>query len=361
MTSIRPTKIHVILMDGTFASLDDERRSSIGRIHALLRSKQKEVGKKLLNIHYAPGQEWNSWRTLPDLMMGNGLTTKIINAYGWLARHYHPGDQIYLLGYSRGAFAIRSLAGMIGRIGLLRPEFATRRNIALAWRYYSKGGSDKSIGIFRRRRGQPDVPIQMIGCFDTVMALGIRLPLLWMLTEPRFRFHDTHLGKDVAHGFQALALDETRVAFAPVLWNDSSMAEHIKQMWFRGAHADIGGQLSGLEVARPLANIPLVWMLESAESVGLPLPDGWHDKFHCDVNTPSVGNWRNWGKAFLARHPRLAGQNATEALHNSVPLPYDQIAHLTGHLENYLQPEAENIPGSLAEPISDKYRQRHVG
>lgn len=361
MSSIRPTRIHVILLDGTFASLDDGRRSSVGRIHSLLRSKQAEIGKKRLNIHYAPGQEWDSWRTLPDLMMGNGLTTKIINAYGWLARHYHPGDQIYLLGYSRGAFAIRSLAGMIGRIGLLRPEFATRRNIALAWRYYSEGGNEKSIGIFRRRRGQPNVPIQMIGCFDTVMALGIRLPLLWAMTEPRFRFHDTHLGEDVAHGFQALALDETRAAFAPVLWDDSSKAKHIEQMWFRGAHADIGGQLSGLEVARPLANIPLVWMLESAESVGLPLPEGWHEQFACDATAPSVGNWRSWGKAFLSRSPRLAGQNATEALHRSVPLPYDQIARLTGNLAGYSRSENRVMPDHAADIRSEDRQQRHAG
>ncbi|MFV0385410.1 DUF2235 domain-containing protein [Paracoccus sp. (in: a-proteobacteria)] len=340
MSQIRLSRTHVILIDGTFASLAEGRRSSIGRIHALLRDRSASQSASQsaghdggpLRIHYAAGQQWDRWRTLPELAMGHSLSRRIIDAYGWLASGYRPGDRIFLLGYSRGAFAVRSLAGMISRVGLLRPETATERNIRLAWRYYSEGASDQALGAFRRRRGQGQVSIAMIGCFDTVMALGIRLPLLWLLTEPRFRFHDTHLGPEIGLGCQALALDETRAAFAPILWDDSSAAGRIEQMWFRGAHADIGGQLSGLEYARPLANIPLVWMLGQAEDAGLPLPQGWRGHFPCDASAPSVGSWRNWGKAFLARAPRLAGLYRSEALHPTIPRPYPGPALLTGHL-----------------------------
>lgn len=332
MAVIRPNQTHIVLMDGTFASLEDGRRSSIGRIHRLLRGQFGPVPGPKPRLHYGLGQQWNRWRTLPDLAMGRVLEARIINAYGWLASGYRPGDTIYLFGYSRGAFAVRSLAGMIGRIGLLREDAATERNIRLAWRYYREGGSEKAIGAFHRRRCHPQVPIRMVGCFDTVMALGLRLPFLWMLTEPRFRFHDPHLGGEVENGFQALALDETRAAFAPLLWDDASTAGHIEQMWFRGAHADIGGQLNGLEFARPLSNIPLVWMLERAESVGLALPDDWHALFPCDPTSPGVGSWRRWGKAFLARAPRLAGRTVTEALHPTVPVPYPGPALLTGAL-----------------------------
>ncbi|RNF35211.1 DUF2235 domain-containing protein [Paracoccus methylarcula] len=332
MRTIRSNLIHVILIDGTFASLDDGKRSSIGRVHALLRGRYGPLKHGRLRIHYASGQQWNSWRTVPELMMGQGLSMRIIEAYAWLAKGYRPGDQVFLLGYSRGGFAIRSLAGMIGRVGLLRPEYASSRNVRLAWRYYSEGTKSRQLEIFHRRRSQVNVPIRMVGCFDTVMALGIRLPLLWILTEPRFRFHDTHLGDDVEHGFQALALNENRAAFAPILWDNNSTAGQIEQMWFQGAHADIGGQLSGLEFARPLANIPLVWMLDRAESVGLPLPEGWRDHFTRDASAPSVGSWRNWGKAFLARASRVAGQYETEKLHETVPRPYPGPAKLTGSL-----------------------------
>lgn len=335
MYPIRPTLIHVVLFDGTLASLADGRRSSIGRIHRLLRGYLGPQSQPRLRLFYASGQQWDRWRNLPELMMGRAIEGRIVDAYGWLASGYRPGDLVFLFGYSRGAFAARSLSGMIGRVGLLLGKSATERNTRLAWRYYQQGASAKALAAFRRRC-QPGVPIRAICCFDTVMALGIRLPLLWMLTEPRFRFHDTHPGPLVENGFHALALDETRAAFAPVLWDDpGESAAHIEQVWFRGAHPDIGGHLRGLEFARPLSNIPLVWMLERAHSVGLPLPEGWRGRFPCDASAPSIGSWRHWGKAFLARAPRLAGRYASESLHASVPVPYPGPALLTGELAEF--------------------------
>lgn len=330
MDQIRAPAIHVVLIDGTFASLADGQRSSIGRLYRLLRSQMGSLGGARFRLHYGLGQQWTRWHTLPDLAMGRALEVQIRDAYGWLASGYRPGDLIFFFGYSRGAFAVRSLAGMIGRIGLLRPDVATERNVRLAWRYYSEGGSDKAKAAFRRRRCLPQVPIRLVGCFDTVMSLGVRLPLLWMLTEPRFRFHDAQLGPDVEHGLHALALDETRAAFAPPLWEGNG--GRIEQVWFRGAHPDIGGQLSGMEFARPLANIPLVWMLDRAQHFGLPLPDGWRDGFPCDPTAPPIGTWRNWGKAFLSRAARVAGRNDSEALHPSVPRPYTGPAILVGNL-----------------------------
>ncbi|CAM3496408.1 DUF2235 domain-containing protein [Paracoccus nototheniae] len=332
MSILRPPTTHVVLMDGTFASLADGRRSSIGRIHRLLGGQLGPMPPGRIRIHYGMGQQWTRWRTLPDLVMGRILETTIIGAYAWLASDFRPGDRIFMLGYSRGAFAVRSLAGMISRVGLLRSDAATERHIRLAWRYYHAGGSAQAMGAFRRRRCHPNAPIRMVGCFDTVMALGLRLPVLWMLTEPRFRFHDAHLGHGIEHGFQALALDETRAAFAPLLWDDDHAAGRIEQMWFRGAHPDIGGQLSGREQSRPLANIPLVWMLDHAAGLDLPLPQDWRALFPCDPHAPAIGSWRHWGKAFLIRTPRIAGRMMTEALHPTVTRPYKGPARLTGTL-----------------------------
>lgn len=333
MQTNRPPLIHVVLIDGTFASLADGRRSSIGRIHNLLRGNLGPLPRGPVRTYYAAGQQWDRWQTLPELAMGRALETRILEAYGWLANGWRPGDPVFLFGYSRGAFAVRSLAGMIGRIGLLRADCATERNTRLAWRLYREGGLPQTLAAFRRRC-HPRMPIRAIGCFDTVAALGLRLPLLWMVTEPMFRFHDAHLGEGVENGFHALALDETRAAFAPLLWDDDGPGGRVRQMWFRGAHPDIGGQLRGLEFARPLANIPLVWMLEQAGSVGLPLPRGWQDHFPCDPTAPSIGSWRQWGKAFLARAPRLAGVNANEELHPTVPRPYPGPTLLAGHLQD---------------------------
>ncbi|WP_372800808.1 DUF2235 domain-containing protein [Paracoccus seriniphilus] len=357
MNGNRPTTYHVVLMDGTFASLAEGRRSSIGRIHSLLSGKEglPTLPAGQIRLYYGVGQQWNRWQTLPDLAMGRVLERRIVNAYGWLASRYRPGDQIFLIGYSRGAFAVRSLAGMIGRVGLLRAEAATERNIRLAWHYYRNGGSDRHREMFRNRRSHPGVTIRMVGCFDTVMALGLRLPLLWMLTEPLFRFHDAHLVPEVEHGFQALALDETRAAFAPILWDDTKCKGRIQQMWFRGVHPDVGGQLSGREFARPLANIPLVWMLERAEAVGLPLPQNWRNLFPCDPAAPSVGSWRGWGKAFLARAPRTAGHYQCEELHSSIdPDSYDGPALLVNRFAPANAPRSRRFLRRPSLPLRDK-------
>lgn len=327
-------QIHVVLFDGTLASLDEGRDSNIGRIHALL---ARAAPRSRLRVHYVAGQQWEAWREVTDLALCHAMPSRISNAYGWLSSRYRPGDLVFMFGYSRGAYAVRSLAGMIGRVGLLRPEHATERNVRLAWHWYQRGEAPRGLGGFRRRC-HGEVPIRMVGVFDTVKAMGLRLPLLWLLTEGRYAYHDHHSCEGVENGVQALALDETRAVFEPVLWRSDaggSAPKRIRQMWFRGCHADIGGQLGGFEAARGLSNLPLVWMLEEAEALGLPLPGGWRGGLPTDPGAPAVGSWRGWGKMFLMRAPRLAGSDVTERVHASVPQGYSGPALMTGTLASH--------------------------
>ncbi|ERL97200.1 hypothetical protein HIMB11_02244 [Rhodobacteraceae bacterium HIMB11] len=81
------------------------------------------------SVHYIPGLQWGNWRTSWRVLVGRGLSAQIQEAYGVLAARYRPGDRIYMFGYSRGAFAVRSLSGIIDRVGLLRSEFATTRYV----------------------------------------------------------------------------------------------------------------------------------------------------------------------------------------------------------------------------------------
>lgn len=321
---------HIIVLDGTLASLLPGRDSNAGRAYRLLCERVPGSNRRFL--YYEPGLQWENWRDTMDVLQGRGIDRQICRAYGWLASHYRPGDRIYLFGYSRGAFAVRSLAGVIDRVGLLRQEEATERNVALAWRHYQGKPDSRPARLFALRHCHDQTGIEMVGVWDTVKALGVRLPLLWLLTEGRNAFHSHQLGRMVRHGFQALALHETRAVFRPVLWHSSDAgagANHvvqggpdpcgqIEQMWFRGAHGDVGGQLSGYEAARPLANIPLVWMLGRAEACGLNLPPGWRDRFPCDPHAPMVGAWRGFGAAFLLRAPRHVGLDPSERLHPSV-------------------------------------------
>lgn len=304
---------HIVLLDGTQGRLGGAGETSIGRLYHLLRE-----GAPRASVCYGKGLEWNEWGQFSDAVLGWGVEQQIRRAYGWIATRYHPGDRIFLLGYSRGAFAVRSLAGIIDRVGMLRADAATERNVRLAWRYYEAAEARAGAEAFRRHFCHAQVEIEMVGVFDTVMALGLQLPLMWMVSEPRTRFHDATLGRNVRHGYQALALNETRSVFEPLIWDTKgSGARQVEQVWFRGCHGDIGGQIGGHEASRPLANIPLVWMLERMERCGLTLPEGWRARFPCDPQSPSVGSWRGWGKVFILRAPRVIGRDSSESIHES--------------------------------------------
>ena len=101
-------------------------------------------------------------------------------------------------------------------------------------------------------------------------------------------------------GYHALALDETRAAYAPERWEaDETGAPHeMEQVWFSGSHVDIGGHLLGHETARPLSNIPLIWMMEYAERHGLHLPEAWRKGLHINAKAPSVGMSPGGGGSF---------------------------------------------------------------
>jgi uncharacterized protein (DUF2235 family) len=304
---------HVIILDGTMSSLEAGHESNSGLLFRLLHEMGHRAHRRL---YYEPGMQWEGWLRGLALMEGRGVAPQIQRAYGWLASGYREGDRIFLFGYSRGAYAVRSLAGVIDRVGLLKRQHATERAVRLAWRHYERAPDSPSALAFARVHCHLEAPVEMVGVWDTVKALGLRLPLFWMLSPDRHGFHNHHLGASIRHGYHALALNETRMAFAPVLWDCPPGWEgNVEQVWFRGAHGDIGGQIGGYLPARPLANIPLVWMIERAEALGLALPEGWRSRYPCDPDAPMVGTWMSWGKAFLLRRPRIVGRDRSEHLH----------------------------------------------
>ncbi|PVA09376.1 hypothetical protein DC366_14435 [Pelagivirga sediminicola] len=305
---------HVLILDGTMSSLVPGDESNAGLVYRLL----SEVRGARMSLYYEAGLQWQDWRGTISVMMGRGINRQIRRAYGYLSSRYRPGDRIYLLGYSRGAYAVRSLAGAIDMVGLLRGEHATERNVRLAWRHYQSGPERPVARAFHNAYCHEAVPIEMVGVWDTVKALGLRLPILWRWSAPSHAFHSHQLGRTVRRGYHALALDETRIAYRPVLWQTGpETAADVQQVWFRGTHADIGGHLSGFDAARPLANIPLVWMLERGEAAGLTLPQDWRARYPCDASAPSVGTWGGWGKIFLARGRRTIGRDPSERVHET--------------------------------------------
>src|SRR6056297_1932068 len=306
---------HVLILDGTMSSLAEGYETNAGLTFKLLR----EVAGPDLSLFYEAGIQWRDWRATGDIILGRGINRQIRRAYGYLASRYRPGDRIFLMGYSRGAYAVRSLAGVIDRVGLLKAEHATERNIVTAYRHYQSTKGGAAAKAFSKAVCHEDAAVEMVGVWDTVKALGLRLPIIWRWSEAAHAFHSHTLGPTIRHGFHALALDETRHAYEPILWSSApDWHGHVEQVWFRGTHGDVGGQLGGFKPARPLANISLVWMLQRAETCGLTLPAGWRARFGMDVEAPSVGAWRGWGKIFLLRGPRVVGRDPSERLHETV-------------------------------------------
>ncbi len=309
----RGPRTHAIILDGTMSSLEPGDETNAGLTYKLL----SEMGGQV-SVYYEAGVQWADWRSTHHVMMGRGINRQIRRAYGFLASRYRPGDRIYLFGYSRGAYAVRSLAGIIDRVGLLTAEEATERNVRQVYRHYETAPDSASAKAFARRFCHPAAPIEMVGVWDTVKALGLRLPFVWQWSERNHSFHSHELGHSILHGFHAVALDETREVFEPVMWTTTPGLEgRIEQVWFRGAHGDVGGQLGGFYAARPLSNVALVWMLERAEDCGLPLPAGWRARFGTDPDAPMVGTWRGWGRIFLLRKPRVVGADPSERLHET--------------------------------------------
>jgi uncharacterized protein (DUF2235 family) len=200
---------------------------------------------------------------------GKGLEDNIYDAYRFLVANYEPGDEIYLFGFSRGAFTARSIGGMIRKCGILRREHADRYASALALYHSDAKPGDETATRFRADYALCDeVPIQCIGVWDTVGALGIPLRGVRALQRDKFEFYDTELSSSVKYAYHALAIDERRAPFRPTLWDcKPKPGQTLEQVWFCGVHSDIGG---GYEHAG-LSDIALEWMLRKAEGTGLAL------------------------------------------------------------------------------------------
>ena len=108
-------RIHIILIDGTLSRLTPGHETNVGLMYKMLRNDR--ALRERVNIYYQPGLQWRDWANVHHLAIGRGINAHIKGAYGWLAMRYRTGDQIYLVGFSRGACAVRSLSGWIASLG----------------------------------------------------------------------------------------------------------------------------------------------------------------------------------------------------------------------------------------------------
>jgi hypothetical protein len=280
----------ILCLDGTWNTADAENITNIVRIRDLIDPKPKidGGGTEDQRVYYHDGVGTGlSWRDkVIGGMGGYGLDHNVRAAYRFISSHYKPDLELYIFGFSRGAFTARSLLGYLSAPGLLRAEHCSRENEARAWRYYRTPPDDRypqeAGGL--AQLSHPNVRIRCVGVFDTVGALGVPVHAFSNWNRRRFQFHDVTLGTNVDYAFHALAIDEKRGPFQASLWQypNHKYFTDVEQVWFPGVHANTGG---GYE-DRGLSDRTLQWMMSriEAKQLGLKFISGWDKTLSPDIS-----------------------------------------------------------------------------
>ncbi|HEY2760558.1 MAG TPA: DUF2235 domain-containing protein [Pirellulales bacterium] len=315
-------------------------------------------------VYYHPGVGTHGgWLPrLWDAISGFGISANIRDAYRFLIRNYESGDQLFLFGFSRGAFTVRSLAGLIRWCGILRPDAVS--HVRKAFNFYRSRDDNKkprteAATEFRRKYAVEDIsPIEFIGVWDTVGALGN--PLLLKFGN---EFHDVGLSTMVRYAYHAVSIDEKRKQFVPALWQQQSpppaemqaaveqisgrpWSQTLEQRWFCGTHSNVGG---GYRDAG-LSDVALRWMIAKAQGAGLSIA--------APVTAASAlgtlrESWRGIWR-FLGRKPRAIDEPAPdsvtrEQLDDSVAVRWQNGDHATplyrpANLEDFYRRHPDQRP-----------------
>jgi len=201
---------------------------------------------------------------------GRGLHKNIMDNYRYIVQNYSPNDEIYLFGFSRGSYTVRCLCGLINNVGILKRNNASL--IQQAFDHYKKSSPDwtpsgaKSVA-FRSDFSHRSRKIKFVGVWDTVGAMGIPISFLGLFDD-KDEFYDTKIGRNVEFARHAMAIDEHREDFEPTIWEPRPKVD-IRQVWFIGAHADVGGSYKPDNNGKLLSDLPLFWLLEEAGKIGL--------------------------------------------------------------------------------------------
>jgi Uncharacterized alpha/beta hydrolase domain (DUF2235) len=267
----------VILLDGTWQS-DRGERPPTNIVHLrdlILPRVETKTATIIQQIYYdaGVGTDGSPLKRLWDAATGGGLEDAVRAAYRFLCLNFTPGMEIYVFGFSRGAFSARSLVGYIHAAGLLKPEACGAENESRAWQFYRTPKRRRlpaeKLALAGLCWGEAGVRVNCLGVFDTVGMRGIPADAFRWRNARKYGFHDTDLSSIVDYAFHALALDEGRKHFSATLWSYSfhSSNRRVEQVWFPGTHSDVGG---GIEDTH-LSNIPLCWMTSRVQDCGLGL------------------------------------------------------------------------------------------
>lgn len=224
-------------------------------------------------VYYERGVGTSAFDRFRGGAFGEGLAEKIRRAYKFLSYHYVPGDNIFIFGFSRGAYTARSLVGYLGAAGLLKREYCTEARELVAWSYYRTNPGDRLPGTWCELgpyvHDRAIFSVDCLGVFDTVGALGVPLDRFYLVNRDRFAFHNVELSSITKVNLHAVAIDEHRKPFEATIWRKPKFKRFntvTEQVWFPGAHADIGGgyipeERRLTEFANALDTVALDWMM----------------------------------------------------------------------------------------------------
>ena len=325
------------------------------------------------------GTEGNFIQRLIGGASGRGLNKNILDGYRFLMHTYEPGDEILLFGFSRGAYTVRSLAGMLRNSGLLQKSNAERLQAAFDLYRREDAPPDSEVATSFRNAYSHEVDIKFLGVWDTVGALGIPplglgrfLGVLGRFLNRRHTFHDVELSGSVKYGYHALAIDERRAPFEPSIWvrrsadgqplPDAPVKEGqvVEQVWFAGHHSDVGG---GTKCAG-LSDLALKWMMEKAKP-WLAFDEEYikkelHPNHAGPVHDPRRAISKLIGRFKLGTFVRILGTTwlVTEAVHRAATTRYDgdPPVYKPQNLKDYLdgddpkiaEPDDSHMPASPA-------------
>jgi uncharacterized protein (DUF2235 family) len=270
------TKRLIICADGTWNEPNQTDNnivspSNVAKLASAISPVDSTGITQIVYYHTGLGTQGGFFEHFGGGALGIGISQNIKDLYLFLVLNYNPGDELFFLGFSRGAYSVRSLAGLIRNVGILKNKNLDK--FAAAYALYqdrtdaSHPNAVRSIH-FRAQYSWPDFPIKFIGVWETVGALGIPFP--FQIGSKLWEFHDVELSSHIDYAYQALAIDEKRKPFVPCIWVkqwNSPQSQVLEQAWFPGVHSNVGGGYSDAG----LSDCALEWMYKKAEGCGLAI------------------------------------------------------------------------------------------
>jgi uncharacterized protein (DUF2235 family) len=258
----------IVCLDGTWNRPDDEYPTNVVK---MARNLVNDYSEQMIYYDRGVGSGGKIDKIIGGAT-GFGIRENLEQAYKFLVENYVDNAQIYIFGFSRGAYTARSLAGMIYKCGLLSPDHSKRLPEVMK-KYRNRTHPDDPPMVDYRDKYSATNKVEFIGVWDTVGSLGVPAGFISKkLSDWRNGFHDVKLNHLVSFAYHAIAIDEAREAFEPTLWERSDSAQPaqvVKQVYFPGVHSDIGGGYSN----SGLSDITLQWMQENAKTAGLKFRD----------------------------------------------------------------------------------------